>query len=398
MMKLKQLPALLTLLAVLPLRAQTPGESPLKVYGEAQGKAIPISLGGFNGEAYEVLKFDLEVAGCKVVSSNTAAFHVFGSNDAKLTGFLVASAGPGLTVGAGQNLLAKAYAGAPVRALAHAFSDDVVEKLTGKRGIAQTRIAFKANFGRFGEIYLSDYDGANAIPVTRDHAIVAAPAWAPGHAKLYYTSYMMANFPFIYAHTLATGQREAVSRFAGINTSAAISPDGSRMAMILSKNGSPEVYVADAQGRNPRQVTFTREGASSPCWSPDGQWICYTSREAGPAQLYRVPAAGGAAQRIATIGAPNTTEPDWSPDGKTLVFTSQVGGGFQIFTVPAAGGSAEFMCAGEDPCWARNSRTVIFAKRRADQSYSLQLLDVPTKQVKLIPLPLGNCSQPAWAR
>ncbi len=388
MKKLTRLLAIFALFAALSLRAQTQDER-LTVIGTAQSKVIPISLSGFNGEAYEVLRFDLEVAGCKVVSSNTAVFHVSGSNDSKLTGYLASSAG--------QNLLAKAYAGAPMRALAHAFSDDVVEKLTGKRGIAQTRIAFKANFGRTSEIFVSDYDGANLVQVTPDKSIVAAPAWAPGHQKLYYTSYKIADFPFIFAHTLATGQREVVSRFAGLNTSAAISPDGGRMTMILSKNGSPEVYVADAQGRNPRQLTFTREGASSPCWSPDGQWICYTSREAGPAQLYRVPAAGGAAQLIRTAGAPNATEPDWSPDGKTIVFTSQVGG-FQIFTVPAAGGAPEFMCAGEDPCWAQNSRTVIFAKRRADQTYLLQLLDVPTKQVKDIPLRLGNCSQPAWAR
>lgn len=366
----------------------------LVVTGAAQNKLIPISLGGFNGVAYDVLKFDLEVAGCKVVSSNAAAFHVFGSNDSTLKGFLTVAAGTNLTAGGGQPLLDLHYTKAPMRSLAHAFSDAIVAKF-GRRGVAQTRIAFKVGYPGYGELFISDYDGANAAQVTRDRAIVASPAWGPGHQKLYYMSHVKANFAFIFSHTLAVGARRTVAEYPGSSLSPSVSRDG-RLAMILSKNGNPEVYVADAEGRNAKQLTFTKEGAASPCWSPDGQWICFSST--APAQLYKIHSTDGQPQRIATIDAPRPTEPDWSPDGKTIVFTAQVGG-FKIFTVPAAGGVAEFICEGEDPSWAPNSRTVIFVKRRSrDQSYSLSLVDVPTKQVKDIPVPLGNASQPAWAR
>ena len=107
-----------------------------------------------------------------------------------------------------------------------------------------------------------------------------------------------------------------------LNTSAAVSPDGSKVAMILSKSGSPNVWVCDASGTDLKRLTKGIED-SSPCWSPNGEWICFAAkinsrRVAGQS-------AGGrrGAQRMSTSGVPNPTEPDWSPDGKWIAFTSQ---------------------------------------------------------------------------
>src|SRR6185503_13131183 len=133
-----------------------------------------------------------------------------------------------------------------------------------------------------------------------------------------------------------------------------------------SKNGSPNVWVADTDGSKLKQLTTGRDGDSSPCWSPDSRTICYSSRATGRSALYLVSAAGGASRKLSVVGAPNATEPDWSPDGQTIVFTSQMGA-FQLCTVPARGGEATVITEGEDPSWAPNSRTVIFAKRSGDK-------------------------------
>jgi TolB protein len=145
-----------------------------------------------------------------------------------------------------------------------------------------------------------------------------------------------------------------------------------------------------------QQLTRTGEDESSPCWSPDGQWICYASKQKGVRGLFKVPASGGAAQRIITRGVSSPSEPDWSPDGKWIVFTAQMGG-FEICVVPAAGGDVTVLVSGEDPSWAPNSRTVIFANRSGG-SRRLSLLDVPTKQVKDAARISGSNSQPSWAR
>jgi TolB protein len=212
---------------------------------------------------------------------------------------------------------------------------------------------------------------------------------------LYYTSYKMGN-PDIFQHDLNSGQRRPVATYSGLNTSAAVSPDGRRVAMVLSKSGSPDVYVCDAEGGNLKRLTSTKEDESSPCWSPDGQWICFATKLKERRALCKVSASGGEIQRIATVGGINPTEPEWSPDGKWIVFTSMAGG-FDICMVPAQGGDVIRLVAGEDASWAPNSRTVVYARRQGG-SRVLAVLDVMTKQTKDISRVAGSNSQPSWAK
>jgi Tol biopolymer transport system component len=65
--------------------------------------------------------------------------------------------------------------------------------------------------------------------------------------------------------------------------------------------------------------------------------------------------------------------------------------------VPAAGGDAIPLVSGEDPSWAPNSRTVIFARRSGNRR-SLSVLDVFTKQVKDVAGVSGSNSQPSWQK
>jgi TolB protein len=349
---------------------------------------IKVNISGFTGEVNDVLNFDLYVMGFKNVPASEAQFLITGRNNSDVQGSVTDAV-------IKQVRLNQAYSGGNLRRQAHAFADDIAYTLSGSKGIAQTRIAFKVDTGRASEIYIADFDGHNRQQVTRDGSIVAAPAWVPGKMALCYTSYRLGN-PDIYHHDLASGARSAVARFSGLNTSAAVSPDGSRVAMILSKDGSPDVYVAGTDGSGLRRLTRTTEDESSPCWSPDGQWICFASKQGGARGLFKVPSAGGSMQRISAANVSNPSEPDWSPDGKWIAFTAQMGS-FQICVVPAAGGKATPLVEGEDPSWGLNSRTLIFVKR-SGSSRSLSLLDVPTKQVKDAARISGSNSQPSWAK
>ena len=354
-----------------------------------QTKPILVSLDGFGGEVADVLKFDLYVQGFSFVAPAAAQYQISGTAAGNVQGRVV-------DLISKQTKLSRSYTGTSLRRQAHAFADDIVQAITGKKGIAQTKIAFKAQSSSGnGEIYVADFDGANPQSVTHDDTIVAAPAWVPGRLAVYYTSYKRGN-PDIFYHNLGTGQRHVVAGYSGLNTSASVSPDGSKVAMILSRSGSPDVWVCDADGSNLKQLTVTPEDESSPCWSPDGRWICFATKVNERRVLAKVPAGGGAIQRIPTAGAPNPTEPDWSPDGKWIAFTSQTGE-FDICVVPADGGTPTVLVAGEDPSWSPNSRTLVFTRRTGGR-YVLSVLDVFTKQVKDIARISGSDSQPAWAR
>ena len=352
---------------------------------------IPVSLDGFTGEVLDVLKFDLYVQGFCFTNAGDAKFQISGNNAGNVTGTVTENSTK-------KALVSNTYTGTNPRRQAHAFANDIVFAITGRKGIGLTKIAFKAQptGNGPGEIYVADFDGYDPQPATSDNAIVSHPSWVPGRLALYYNSYKFEN-PDIFFSDLSTGQRRIVAKFGGSNFSPAASPDGSKIAMILDKDGWVDVYVANADGSNLKRLTKTPEDDSSPCWSPDGKWICFATKINSRRVLAKIPADGGEVQVIRTSGAPNPTEPDWSPDGKWIAFTSQTGE-FDICVVPADGSAAPtVLVRGQNPSWSPNSRTLIYnhAIRYVE---TLSVLDVFTKQYKDIRRIAGSDSEPAWRR
>jgi TolB protein len=361
-----------------------------RTYEPGNTKPIWVSMSGFTGEAATTLQFDLYVQGFAFTNAEAAQYLISGSNNGNLQAKVTAPSNK-------STLVSKAYSGASLHRQVHAFADDFLQALN-RKGIAQTKIAFKGENSPVSEIYVADFDGHNTQAVTKDNNLVAAPCWVPGYLALYYVSYKL-NHADIFYHDLSTGARRAFARFGGSNMSPAASPGGSKVAMILSKDGWTDLYVCDADGSDLKRLTKSPQDESSPCWSPDGKWICFAAKEKERRTLCKVSPSGGAVQTIGTSGMPSPSEPDWSPDGKWIAFTTQYRSGFQICVVPADGGPAVSLVEGEDPSWAPNSRTLAFGRRRGGH-YTLSLLDVPTKQVKDVSrIPgISSQSQPSWAK
>ena len=382
--------SLFTLLAATTALAQEKLPPITGTFAPGNTPPILVSMSGITGDAAAALHFDLYVQGFAFTNAEAAQYLITGSSDGNLQARATDPHNK-------STLVNKSYSGGPLRRQAHAFADDFLQAL-GRKGIAQTKIAFKGENSPHSEIYIADFDGQNAQAVTRDNNLVAAPCWMPGHLALYYVSYKL-NHADIFYHDLSTGARRAFARFGGSNMSPAASPGGSKVAMILSKDGWTDLYVCDADGSNLKRLTKSPQDESSPCWSPDGKWICFAAKEKERRTLCKVSPSGGPLQTIGTSGMPSPTEPDWSPDGKWIAFTAQYRSGFQICVVPAAGGTATSLVEGEDPSWAPNSRTLAFGRRRGGQ-YVLSLLDVPTKQYKDVSRISGisSQSQPSWAK
>ena len=108
-----------------------------------------------------------------------------------------------------------------------------------------------------------------------------------------------------------------------------ISPDGSRVAYVVTdvdKNlnrGKRSVWAVPASGGAPQQLITSDKNDYSPRWSADGKWIAFLSTREGAPQIFVAGADGSNPRKI--TGVPEgVAEFIWSPDGKTFAFTTDV--------------------------------------------------------------------------
>lgn len=380
-----RLPASLTGIFLVCLATVCAQETPTITVRKTDAINVTVAgVGGGEGAAVApVLKNDLTLAGAFVLGdAGTASYVVSGTAAGGTLDGLVKDRNGG-------TVLSKKYSGG-ARAVAHQFADDIVETITGKPGIATTKIAFVASRTGRKEIYTADYDGANVKQLTSDGVISVAPAISPDASKIAYTGYQ-SGYADIYLVDLASGRRDRIVKFPGTNSGAAFSPDGGRIACSISKDGNPELYVVGANGSGARRLTRTRGVESSPSWSPNGGEIVFSSDENGSPRLFRISSGGGTAQAVST-GFGFCTEPSWSPDGNRIAFTVRQGG-FSVAFVDLRSGASRVLASGEDPAWGRDSRHLIFST-----GTSLVLLDAQTGRTFPIVSGLGKISEPSWSR
>ncbi|MDP4262544.1 MAG: S9 family peptidase [Bacteroidota bacterium] len=76
-------------------------------------------------------------------------------------------------------------------------------------------------------------------------------------------------------------------------------------------------------GAVPRQITFSKDGASQPAWSPDGKQLAFVRTTDGKPQIFILSLDGGEAIQL-TKSRYGASAPKWSPDGKQIAFSSSV--------------------------------------------------------------------------
>ena len=192
-------------------------------------------------------------------------------------------------------------------------------------------------------VHLMNPDGSGSEPVTPATHSAIHPSFTPdGKAILYSTDDDLRppakNESDIYRINLATKNvTKLVS--GGVNTFPVMSPDGRKIAYrkIVGDMNS-EVFVANADGSDPRNLTnhWTFEGW--PQWSPDGKTIAFAGNRGNAGYQIFLMNADGSNVRLLAPTEGRGTAPKWAPDGRAVYFTvcrqSQERQGCDIMVVP----------------------------------------------------------------
>jgi serine/threonine protein kinase/Tol biopolymer transport system component len=120
------------------------------------------------------------------------------------------------------------------------------------------------------------------------------------------------------------------------------SPDGKMVVFSSARGGSEEIWLANADGSNPRQLTsFGGHFTGNPRWCPDGKTIVFHSRRGAKElpDIFSISPAGTGLRRL-TDRPSFHMSPNFSRDGKWMYFNSGRAGQRDIWKVPASGGPA----------------------------------------------------------
>lgn len=264
--------------------------------------------------------------------------------------------------------------------------DRAIGKMRRTTGFFSGKIAFVSEETGNTEVCVSDLLFQNIVMLTRDGVNAVRPHWSPDGNYIMYTSYK-SGFPDIYRLDLRAQRRDVVANYPGLNMGARYSPDGSRVAMIVSGKGNADVWVRDGVGTM-RNLTKSRGLEAAPAWSPDGTRLVYSSDERGGPQLYVIPSNGGTPRRLRTDISGYCAEPDWNPVFDNLiVFTAAEGSGSQIAIYDSKAGGSKFITteSGDaiEPQWLSDGRHIVYTHRRANRS-EIKIMDTLSRKSYVI--------------
>lgn len=284
------------------------------------------------------------------------------------------------------------------RDTAHRFADELVEALTGAKGIFRTRIAVVRKSKKGRELYVMDLDGQNLQAVTRNGSINLLPSWLPDGTGLVFTSYIRHN-PNLYRVGIGGDGLTLLSGERGLNTGGAFSPKANRIALTLSRDGNSEIYTMSPDRTGLTRLTNQWAIDSSPSWSPDGRKLAFVSSRLGDPHIFVMNADGSEVTRMTFRGNYNTT-PDWSPRGDLIAFTARDERNvFDIFTVDVNTKTIRRLTQdqgnNEEPSFAPDGQHIVFTSTREGRSQVWVMAVDGSNQRRLTSD--GGFVTPAWS-
>lgn len=258
------------------------------------------------------------------------------------------------------------------------YADRILEAYTGKPGIFSSRLTFVGRKAKNAakQIYISDFDGANAVAITSGNSPHLSPAWSPDGRFVTYTSFESGN-PDLYIYEVATGKKRKLSGRQGLNSGSNWAKSGKLVAFTGSDGGDTDIYVTTPEGSTPRAIIRGTGLDVDPTFSPDGKWMAFVSGRFGNPHIFRAELKWDSEtsvkvlsdKRLTYAGWYNAT-PTWSPDSDKLVFAGYDRDidRFDLFMMNPDGTSLERLTIrsgdNERPSFAPNGQMIVFHSTR----------------------------------
>jgi Tol biopolymer transport system component len=175
------------------------------------------------------------------------------------------------------------------------------------------------------------------------------------------------------------------------------SPDGEKIAFSSGRDGTPHVFVMNADGTGTVRLTNTDQGDEQPSWSADGRRIVF-SREGA---IFEAPAAGGPAHRVGR-GVGNAQDPAVSPDGRLIAYDYRKPGfsNREIYVMNADGTGIRRLTnlsyVSGIPAWSPDGKMLAFQSNLRGKRFEIYTIGLDGRGLRQVTHSKIDVIQAAW--
>ena len=133
-----------------------------------------------------------------------------------------------------------------------------------------------------------------------------------------------------------SGQTSPLTDKTGTFSTPRLSPDGERLAVTRTEREGRDVWLLDIERDTFTQLT-TDHASWSPDWSPDGEWLVFSSSGSSDDDLFRIRSDFSGPPELVLERNGNDRHTRWMPNGKGLVFQKEGGPAADIWVLDLEG-------------------------------------------------------------
>lgn len=259
---------------------------------------------------------------------------------------------------------------------------------------SQRELAYAAVTQGYWQVWVARADGSKARQVTRTPTDKTRLSWfADGKHLL-----VNLNDGTIAQVDVASGAEQRIALEQSPVVDAAVSPDGKKIAFSFSTavDGN-DLWIADADGRNPQRLVRMAALQHEPTWSPDGQSLYFLSGDGGQAHdIWRAKLDGASTEQL-TTGELYHFDVAVAADG-TLAYSSNRSGNYELY-LQRPGAKPEQLtddpALDGGPTFSADGMSLVFESTRGGVP-NLWHLDLRTRELKQITRHREGARAAAW--